>query len=441
MTTLGGPAGNTVSRDFAPRNNEPAAQAPDDSAPTFADALRQQEEKSSPSRPIPVNVRSDAKNKISPGSIASDQKSTPGEQPALDLKLPGGGSSPETDGAVVAPAATPVAASVFTSKESPETGAPALPAPVTNLSAVLAQAAIMSAGLRQNAAPSSSMAVVVAPGNKMPFSTVSKSPGNTPAKEKKSAAIFAEGSFIQLPGATPSTASAIGMGLVDPVSAGAYSPAGQQPTPVEYSWNFSPRGSIGDALSLAGMANGEKESMTNGLFNLGEIFAGQGITVPAGANAMPADSFGGTNIATNGNHEFAAALKQVMDVARMTAETPGRLPLRVAIEIQTPPGAIVNVFVSRQNDQWRAQLSTNDPQALAWVQDQVAALRQSSDAGTDVRWLPPQMEGNTAFNYSRDGGGQNQPRQETPERRKKATASTDTISFMTTIHSKIAGAA
>ena len=56
--------------------------------------------------------------------------------------------------------------------------------------------------------------------------------------------------------------------------------------------------------------------------------------------------------------------------------------MRVAIEIQTPPGAIVNVYVSKQpDDQWRAQLSTNDPQALSWVQDKMSSLRQSNEFG------------------------------------------------------------
>ena len=75
----------------------------------------------------------------------------------------------------------------------------------------------------------------------------------------------------------------------------------------------------------------------------------------------------------------------------------------------------MNVYVSKQDDGWRAQLSTNDPTALSWVQDQVASLRSSSDLGVEVKWLPPQLEGTNTIMTSgsqdanlgwNQGGGQ-----------------------------------
>jgi hypothetical protein len=103
------------------------------------------------------------------------------------------------------------------------------------------------------------------------------------------------------------------------------------------------------------------------------------------------------------NHDFTDALKQVMHVAQLTQTGESRTPMRVEMEIQTPPGAIVNIYVSKTGDQWRAQLSTNDPVAMAWVQNQMTSLRQTSDLGVEVKWLPPQMETNAPIATS---GGQ-----------------------------------
>ena len=92
------------------------------------------------------------------------------------------------------------------------------------------------------------------------------------------------------------------------------------------------------------------------------------------------------------NHDFQEALQQVMHVAEHSGLSPLTPPLRIAIEIQTPPGAVVNVYISRQHDQYRAQLSASDPQALSWVQDQIGVLRETTDTDVAVRWLPAQLE-------------------------------------------------
>jgi len=144
---------------------------------------------------------------------------------------------------------------------------------------------------------------------------------------------------------------------------------------------------------------------------------------------IPAD----VHILLSSNNDFQDALQQVMHVAQLTQTSEPSTPMRVAIEIQTPPGAIVNVYVSRQNDQWRAQLSTNDPQALAWVQDKMNSIR-SGDVGVDVKWLPPQMESAASSNnsnYTWDRGSQNQSNYQQPDershsqRQKKAAAEPD----------------
>jgi metal-dependent amidase/aminoacylase/carboxypeptidase family protein len=159
---------------------------------------------------------------------------------------------------------------------------------------------------------------------------------------------------------------------------------------------------------IAGTANDESETGMKTALNFLQIFSGYG------ANVVPERTPVDMHIQLSSNTDFEDALKQVMHVAQLTQTSESRTPMRVAIEIQTPPGAIVNVYVSRQNDQWRAQLSTNDPQALSWVQDKMTSLRQSSDLGVDVKWLPPQIEsaatsaGNES-NLGWDRGGQNQP--------------------------------
>ena len=135
----------------------------------------------------------------------------------------------------------------------------------------------------------------------------------------------------------------------------------------------------------------------NSTLNFPEIFAG--------TNSVPQQTPVDMQIQLSTNHDFEDALKQVMHVAQLTQTSPSsRAPMRVELEIQTPPGAIVNVYVSKQNDQWRAQLSTNDPQALAWVQSKMSTLNQSSDLGVSVRWLPPQMEGLTTSSSSSESG-------------------------------------
>jgi hypothetical protein len=162
----------------------------------------------------------------------------------------------------------------------------------------------------------------------------------------------------------------------------------------------------------------------NATLNFSEIFG-------YGTNTVSQQPAVDLHIQLSTNNDFEDALKQVMHVAQLTQTNESVAPMRIAMEIQTPPGAIVNVYVSRQNDQWRAQLSTNDPQALSWVQDKMSSLK-SNDLGVEVRWLPPQMEtastssGNDS-SLSWDRGGQEQPghqnqedERQQPSRQKKS---------------------
>ena len=130
------------------------------------------------------------------------------------------------------------------------------------------------------------------------------------------------------------------------------------------------------------------------------------------------------NILLSSNNDFEDALKQVIHIAQLNDVTGSEpaMPTRVAIELQTPPGAIVNVYVSKVDDSYRAQLSTTDPAALSWVQDKIASLRLGNDLGVEVKWLPAQVESSSSsisatttssdgsnLNWNRDGQQQNNP--------------------------------
>jgi hypothetical protein len=174
-----------------------------------------------------------------------------------------------------------------------------------------------------------------------------------------------------------------------------------------------------DSAGAAGMANGKKEKDMNATLDLPNLVASTG-TNPLTAKASP-----DLTIQLGSNQGFKDALGQVMRVAEVSGLSSTTPPLRVAIEIQTPPGAIVNVYVSRQDDGYRAQLSATDPQALSYVQDQISSLRQSTDTGVSVRWLPAQLETSSSLSsgsssnesgLSWDRGGQGQ-QQQADERR------------------------
>ena len=152
------------------------------------------------------------------------------------------------------------------------------------------------------------------------------------------------------------------------------------------------------------------------------------LTNSTGASAALQQTNADVHIQLSSNSDFEDALAQVMHVAQLSEAVSSRAPMRIAMELQTPPGAIVNVYVSKQDDGYRAQLSTNDAQALSWVQNKMSSLNQSNEFGVQVRWLPPQMEGGTApstssgndSNLTWDRGGQNQQGQQQSDERSQS---------------------
>jgi hypothetical protein len=122
----------------------------------------------------------------------------------------------------------------------------------------------------------------------------------------------------------------------------------------------------------------------------------QNVVVSSGTHPLVTRADADLHIQLGTNADFHHALDQVMHVAEMSNLSRITPPLRVAIEIQTPPGAIVNLYVSRQPDSsYRAQLSTNDAQALGWMQQQVGSLKETTDSGTAIRWSPAQLDSGT----------------------------------------------
>ena len=131
------------------------------------------------------------------------------------------------------------------------------------------------------------------------------------------------------------------------------------------------------------------------------------LMVSTGTNPVATRTSADVNILLGTNNDFKDALTQVMHVAQLSNLSPTTPPLRVAIEIQTPPGAVVNLYVSKQpDDTYRAQLSTDDVQALHWVQDQIGSLKEATDTGVEVRWLPAQLETAPASASSSGSNGQ-----------------------------------
>ena len=290
-----------------------------------------------------------------------------------------------------------------------------------------AQPSSMAATGTSSAALSSIIAVSSGTGlgKELPLSGLSTTSTGSQTKEKKSASSTGEGSFLQPGTSSSSTSSSLGSTSGSMLSGINELIAGQQVTPVAQSNNLTTTSLSSAALSAAGTANVEKGKAMNADSNFPEleILSGYGVNAPAQQNAPD------MNILLSSNNDFHDALKQVMHVADLTQTSQSVTPMRVEMEIQTPPGAIVNVYVSKQNDQLRAQLSTNDPVALAWVQNQMSSLRQSNDIGVSVRWLPPQMEsgtfatstssGSQDSNLGWDRGGQGQSNYQQQEERSR----------------------
>jgi len=261
------------------------------------------------------------------------------------------------------------------------------------------------------------------PGKDLPTSAVSNCPVVNPAKEKKSAPASTEGSFLQSGPASSYTAAGTPEMLTGLPGITSGATVNQQLTSNNGTKNHPLEAVAATASTSAGTANVEKDQVMHAELNIPDLTVLSG----NGGNAVPTQGNADLHIQLASNSDFTDALKQVMHIAQLTQTSESRAPMRVEMEIQTPPGAVVNVYVSKQDDGWRAQLSTNDPAALSWVQDQVSSLRQSGDLGVEVKWLPPQMESGTTLttsssqdsNLAWNQGGQGQSNDQPPDERQQ----------------------
>jgi hypothetical protein len=118
------------------------------------------------------------------------------------------------------------------------------------------------------------------------------------------------------------------------------------------------------------------------------------------------------SVTLTSNTQFVDVIRQALD------EQPMPTPQRIAVELQTPPGATVTVFFSQANGQLRAQLSASDSGSLHWLQEQVSGLREGGGNAGSVVWLPPQLD-------QQPGGGDSpahQQSQQQPQRQAPPSA-------------------
>jgi hypothetical protein len=289
----------------------------------------------------------------------------------------------------------------------------------TDLSTLIVQASILGTGGATN---------VTTTGTNTPSATTGKSVTGVSTKEKKSTASDDKGSFLQSGNSTSSTiANALGL-LGSLSNAAGNSSVNQTLTNVAGTKNAAPSALTSGANPLAGTANDEKGKDMSATLTT----SATDLLSSTGANQAATSTQPDLQIKLSSNTDFTDALKQVMHVANLTQTAESRTPMRVEMEIQTPPGAIVNIYVSKSGDGLRAQLSTNDPVALAWVQNQMTSLKNTSDLGVDVKWAPPQMETGPQITTSgsqdanlgwNQGGGQSQY-QQNDERQQNAQQQT-----------------
>ncbi len=256
--------------------------------------------------------------------------------------------------------------------------------------------------------------VATAKGREIPLSASSTRSTSSPAKEKNSTAGATERSFIQSAAPVASPVASASTPTATAVIAPANGAENQQvATPANSEKSASGSGAA-SAISTVGTAHDQRKATMNSNLDLADMItdaAARTISAPAPE----------VNILLSSNHDFEDALKQVVHIAQLNDASATPTPTRVAIELQTPPGAIVNVYVSKHEDTYRAQLSATDPAALSWVQDKIAALRQSNDLGVEVKWLPAQLEANSPLsattpssdgsnlNWNRDGQQHHNP--------------------------------
>ena len=307
--------------------------------------------------------------------------------------------------------------------------------PLYTGSSALVHAAILAASARQTSGAKVDLNADSDPAESAPAATAEdelaadvplpKMAGKaSPTMEKKSASSASEGSFIQLASSSGTTPWATLGASISSLTTRSQGSGNKQVTNNPSSSKVAIGDSSRTVLTPTGMANGKKDGDMNATLDLSDMI------VSTGTNPMVAKNSADVHILLGTNQDFKDALGHVMQVAELSNMSKSTPPLRVAIEIQTPPGAIVNVYVSKQDDGYRAQLSANDPQALSWVQDQISSLKQTTDVGVSVRWLPAQLETTSASSSSSsshqgngwDRGGQGQQnQQQQPDERQQGS--------------------
>jgi hypothetical protein len=433
------------------------APAPEDPTATFADVLQQQQGAPSTAPRCGALFDSALANAAAPKAalsvaattttLSSSALSTPPTLPSPATALAAKAAAPvptvpDLAALTTAPTTTPAPKSKGT-QASAKQAAPQAPEEETtgtssndenatangsktllggsDLSMMLARAAMLTANARPAATATATSTASSAEtdaakasddaSEDLPVLAWGTKPAKASSTEKKSTASTAGRSFIQ---PDTSSASTLGMALIASsglVQINTQTLTHQQVTASSIAGASSLAGVSSDPLGSAGMASGKKEHEMNATLDLTDLMPSTG-TTPV-VTRPSAD----VNILLGSNNDFKDALTQVMHVAELSNLSATTPPLRVAIEIQTPPGAIVNLYVSKQPDNtYRAQLSTDDLQALNWVQGQIGSLKESTSTGVDVRWLPAQLEtisapatsstADSGLNWNRGGQGQ-----------------------------------
>jgi hypothetical protein len=418
------------------------APAPEDPTATFADFLHQQQGQATP-RTITsfANALVDAK----PGATVPTTPATPSPAPWT----PAATTTPAVNTPVLTPPqmatlATALVTVPFVTTQPKDTKLPAPnetaqpPEPddtataaepktllaSSDLSVMLARAAMLAANARQSptsgtstpstteASTSKAATVEEDASNDLPVFAWEMKPSSPSTTEKKSASATAERSFIQ---PDTSMASALGLALIgssSPISYHLQQVYNQSVTTPSVTPGAGSTTTAADALAATGMGSVKKEHEMNATLDMTDLM------VSNGSNPLVTRTPADVHILLGSNNDFKDALAQVMHVAELSNLSASTPPLRVAIEIQTPPGAVVNLYVSKLPDNtYRVQLGTDDAQALNWVQGQIGSLKQSTDTGVQVRWLPAQLEttstlttsssGESGLGWNR-GGGQGQ---------------------------------
>jgi hypothetical protein len=289
-----------------------------------------------------------------------------------------------------------------------------------------ATAALATAALYANSK------TLVKPGTESPLSGSGKTATTVTGKEKKSTAASPEGSFLQSD-ATTKDAGAVSNLTTMAVTTVGNGSGNQQVAMPSHAAKSALNGPVAGATASVGTASVEKKSDMNTDSNIPTLVSSAIANV---ATRAPAE----VNILLSSNSDFEDALKQVVHIAQLRDSSAVLSPTRIAIELQTPPGAIVNVYVSKQDDGYRAQLSTSDPAALSWVQDKITTLRQGNEPGVEVKWLPAQLESNSLsatatssngsnLDWNRNGQNQNyqQPDDRSQSQRQEPSSTEDLV--------------